>query len=145
MPKRYQHTQIGYVTIIAVVISLLLIGYIMTVYVFNWIAFAVLIILAIFLVLFATLTVVIDQEAIDIRFGPGVIHKKFFLKDIESCRVVKNLWYYGWGIRLTPHGWLYNVSGLSAVEMTMKSGKKYRIGSDVPDELERAIRQSIEI
>jgi len=41
---------------------------------------------------------------------------------------------------MTPHGWLYNVSGLDAVEVTTKSGKKYRIGTDVPAELEQAIR-----
>ncbi len=57
---------------------------------------------------------------------------------------MKNPWYYGWGIRLTPHGWLYNVSGSYAVEIKTKTGKKYRIGTDVPNELEKAIRQSIE-
>lgn len=52
--------------------------------------------------------------------------------------------YYGWGIHLTPHGWLYNVSGSDAVEIRMKTGKKYRIGTDVPEELERAISRSIQ-
>jgi len=56
---------------------------------------------------------------------------------------VKNPWYYGWGIRFTPHGWLYNVSGLHAVEIELKNGKKYRIGTDVPENLEKAIREFI--
>lgn len=42
--------------------------------------------------------------------------------------------------RMTPHGWFYNVSGLSAVEIKLKTGIKYRIGTDVPQELEEAIR-----
>lgn len=144
MIKPYKHTQIGYLTIIALAIGLLFIACLMAAYGFNWIAFAVLIISGACLVLFATLTVVIKEDVLEIRFGPGVIRKKFPLKDIESCRVVKNPWYYGWGIRLTPHGWLYNVSGFYAVEIKMKAGKKYRIGADVPNDLEKVIRQTIE-
>jgi len=144
MIKRYQHTQIGYLTIIALAIALFFIAYLVAVYGFNWIAFAVLIILGVCLVLFATLTVVIEEDVLEIRFGPGAIRKKFLLKDIESCQVMKNPWYYGWGIRLTPHGWLYNVSGSYAVQVKMRTGKKYQIGTDVPNELEKVIRQSIE-
>lgn len=144
MSKQYQHTQIGYLIIIVLTIGLLSVVYLMAVYGFNWNAFVVLIILGVCLVLFATLTVIIEDGFLKIRFGPGVIQKKYSLKDIESCRVVKNPWYYGWGIRITPHGWLYNVSGFYAVEIKMKNGKKYRIGTDVPTDLVRAIQQSIE-
>jgi hypothetical protein len=143
MIKHYQHTQVGYLTIIILGIACLFMALLMAVHGFNWIAFAVLAITAICLVLFATLTVVISEDVLEIRFGSGVSRKKFPLKDIESCQVVKNPWYYGWGNRLTPHGWLYNVSGSYAVEIKMKVGKKYRIGTDVPNELEQAIRQSI--
>ena len=115
----------------------------MAVYGFNRIVFAVLIILGFCLVLFMKLTVEIDEDVLEIRFGLELIRKKFSLKNIESCQVVKNPWYYGWGIRLTPHGWLYNVSGFYAIELKMITGKKYRIGTDVPDALEKAIRQFI--
>ena len=145
MIKQYQHIQIGYLMITVYTLGILFIACLMAIYGFNWIAFVVLIILGVCLVLFATLTVVIDEDVLEIRFGPGVIRKKFPLKDIESCRVVKNPWYYGWGIRLTPHGWLYNVSGFHAVEIKMKTGKKYRIGTDVPNDLEKTIKQSIEM
>ncbi len=144
MIKQYQHTQIGYLSISALTIALLLIACLMAVYGFHWIAFAVLIILGFCLVLFPTLTVVIEKDVLEIRFGAGIIRKKFPLKDIESCQVVKNPWYYGWGIRLTPHGLLYNVSGFYAVEIKMKTGKKYRIGTDAPNNLERIIRKSID-
>lgn len=143
MVKLYQHTQIGYLTIIALAGGLLFIARLITVDGFNWIAFTVMISLGICLVLFATLTVVIEEDVLEIRFGPGIIRKKFPLKEIESCQIVRNPWYYGWGIHLTPHGWLYNVSGSYAVEIRMKTGKKYRIGTDVPDDLEKAIRQFI--
>ncbi len=38
---------------------------------------------------------------------------------------------------------LYNVSGFDAVEIKLRTGKKFRIGTDVPQELEEAIRQAI--
>jgi hypothetical protein len=142
--KRYQHRQVGYLIIIALTVGLLLIAALMAIHAFDWIAFAALIILGASLVLFATLTVVLWEDVLEIRFGLGVIRKKFHLKDVESCQVVKNPWYYGWGIRLTPHGWLYRVSGPYSVEIRMKTSKKYRIGTDVPHELEEAIRRATE-
>ncbi|MDP3879079.1 MAG: hypothetical protein Q8Q07_02070 [Dehalococcoidales bacterium] len=140
--KRYEHTQVGYLVIIAMVAAIVLVGTILANTGTNWIAVAVLIIVAVFLLLFSTLTVVIREDDLKVRFGPGLVRKRFNLHDIESCRVVKNPFYYGWGIRLTPHGWLYNVSGFSAVEIKLRTGKKFRIGTDVPMELERAIQQA---
>jgi len=113
-------------------------------YGFDWIAFIVLIILVICLFLFSALTISINNDILKISFGIGLIRKEFLLKDIESCRIVKNPWYYGWGIRLTPYGWLYNVSGFYAVEIKLKTGERYRIGTDVPYELEKVIQESIE-
>jgi hypothetical protein len=47
------------------------------------------------------------------------------------------------GIRKIPGGWLYNISGADAVELTLKGGKRCRIGTDVPEELERAIEPAL--
>lgn len=66
MIKQYQHTQIGYLIIIALVIGLLFTVYLMAVYGFNWTVFAVLIIFGVCLVLFATLTVVIEEDVLEI-------------------------------------------------------------------------------
>ena len=109
----------------------------------NWIAIGVMLIIAVALVLFSSLTVIIWEEELEVRFGPGLIRKRFKLDDIESCKVVKNHWYYGWGIRLTPNGVLYNVSGLYAVEIKLRTGKQYRIGTNAPKELEEAIQNSL--
>jgi hypothetical protein len=56
---------------------------------------------------------------------------------------VRNKWWYGWGIRLTPHGWLFNVGGLDAVELELASGRKFRIGTDEPQGLLNAIRTAM--
>jgi hypothetical protein len=112
---------------------------------FEGTVLGVLLVLVVCLVLFATLTVEIDKAALTLRFGPGLIQRRFRLADILSCRVVKNPWYYGWGIHLTPFGWLAqrNVSGFWAVELQMKNGKKYRIGTDDPEVLVQAIEDQL--
>jgi len=93
--------------------------------------------------LFNSLTVEVDHDQLRLWFGPGLIHRTFPVHEIDRCQVVRNRWYYGWGIRLTPRGWLFNVSGLSAVQTTMRSGRRYRIGTDEPRQLEDAIRVAI--
>ncbi len=143
MTKRYEHTQVGYLIIAVMAAVMVWIGVVLANAGINWIAIAGLVIIAIALVLFSSLTVVIWEEDLEARFGPGPIRKRFKLNEIESCQVVRNHWYYGWGIRLTPHGVLYNVSGFHAVEIKLRTGKKFRIGTDVPQELEEAIRQAI--
>jgi hypothetical protein len=143
MHKRYHHTQIGYLTLVALGAGLLFMIGLMLTNGFEWMALVVLLVLGVCLVLFATLTVEIDGEALILRFGPGLIQKRFRLTDIISCRVVKNPWYYGWGIHLTPSGWLYNVSGFWAIELQMKNGKKYRLGTDDPERLVQAIEDQL--
>jgi len=143
MIKRYEHTQVGYFIIVAIVAAMVAIGIILATTGVNWIAIAVLVVLAVALVLFPSLTVVISEEELLVQFGPGVIRKRFKLNEIESCQAVKNPWYYGWGIRLTPHGMLLRVSDFHAVQIKLITGKKYLIGTDVPQELEEAIKQTI--
>ena len=143
MIKRYEHTQVGYFIIVAIVAAMVAIGIILATTGVNLIAIAVLGVLAIALVLFPSLTVVIWEEELLVQFGPGVIRKRFKLNEIESCQAIENPWYYGWGIRLTPHGMLFRVSGFHAVQIKLITGKKYLIGTDVAQELEEAIRQTI--
>jgi len=138
---RYRHTQVGYLTTVALALGLALAGWTMFLSGFNWVGLGVLIILAVCLVLFPTLTALVLDDRVEVRFGPGLIRRRFRAGDIESCRVVRNPWYYGWGIRLIPHGWMFNVSGLRAVELAMKNGRRYRIGTDAPEDLARAIQQ----
>ncbi len=148
----YKHTQIGYLMLIVTLAVLVF---------FAWAQitaraeppsydsgtnFAVTIIMALMLLIpasFATLTVSIGENCLRIKFGYGIFAKKFPLNQIASAQSVKNHWYYGWGVRvwLWPYMWIYNVSGLDAVEIIMRNGKIYRIGTDAPKELEAAIKR----
>ena len=94
---------------------------------------------------FSTLQTTIDEKYLKIKFGYGIYTKKFLLEDILSAEIVRNHWYYGWGIRLWlwPKMWIYNVSGFKAVEIKLKNGKIFRIGTDEPEELKQAIHKLI--
>ena len=140
--KMYKHTQIGWIVLISLVGAILLTGYLGILYP-NWTALSVFVILVICIVLFANLTVIGDDNSVELRFGPGLVKKKFIFKEIESCKIVRNHWWYGWGIRKIPKGWLFNVSGLNAVELSMKNGKVYRIGTDDPQKLSEFIQRKL--
>jgi hypothetical protein len=96
---------------------------------------ALLIILAAAGILFSRLTVTVDAEAVQAAFGWGWPRRSIEIGDITAVRQVRNKWYYGWGLRKVPSGWMYNVWGLDAVELDLTSGKKFRIGTDEPAEL----------
>src|SRR2546423_14534232 len=60
-------------------------------------------ILGVSVVLFARLTIAIDDDMLRASFGPGLIRKNVRLVDIVSVRPIPVRWWYGWGIHLTPH------------------------------------------
>jgi len=96
-------------------------------------------------VLFSSLTVQVDREAVAFYFGPGIWRRRIPLDAIQRVAVVRNSVYYGWGIRYTPHGWLYNVSGLQAVELMVRGEGTIRIGTDEPERLQAAIEAAQQI
>jgi len=92
---------------------------------------------------FKDLTVEVDHEIVRLTFGAGFINKEFKLRDIVSAQAVKNSWWCGWGIKYIGNGWMYNVAGLDAVELTFANGKRARIGTDEPQVLEAEIKSRI--
>ena len=140
----YSHTQLGWVVLLSVfaaIIAILLIAFFTKELPVG--AFVVLIFLVLALASFATLTVRVDRNRLRISFGLGLVEKSFPLGEVASSRIVTNRWYYGWGVRIIPGGWLFNVSGLRAVEIQMKNGKMYRIGSDEPEKLESFLKEKL--
>ena len=95
------------------------------------------------LVLFSTLTVIVRDQTLEVCFGFGLIHRRIPLNRIREVQVVRTPWYYGWGIRLTPTGWLWNVSGLDGVEVQFDDGTRFRLGSDEPNQLAEALRREL--
>ncbi|MCX6733654.1 MAG: hypothetical protein NTX63_02475 [Candidatus Peregrinibacteria bacterium] len=149
----YKHTQIGYLML---VVTLAVLVFFTRIQMMaraeppsvdsgsNFLVTAVMVLILLILASFYSLQVRIDEKYIRIKFGYGIFQKKFSLNDIVSAKTVKNRWYYGWGIRgwLWSKMWIYNVSGFDAVEIKLKNGKTYRIGTDEPKKLEQAILHS---
>ena len=94
--------------------------------------------------LLSSLTVSVSREQISLRFGVGLIRRRFRIGDIRHVGIIRNRWWYGWGVRFTPHGWLYSVSGFDAVRIVLTNGRTYNVGTDEPTELLTAIQAAIE-
>ena len=144
-PSPYNHTQAGGLVITTIVVLLLA----------CWaLALAsgeiapivpLTLFFAAILLVFYCLQVEVDDEAIRIRFGAGLIRKTIPLDRVAECEKVRNAIWHGWGVRYIGRGWLYNVSGLDAVEVRFHDGKRTRIGTDDPDGLLQAIRDRLQI
>src|SRR5277367_3265177 len=99
----------------------------------QWVpAAAALVVLMAVAVLFSSLTVEVSENELRWRFGPGFWTYRLPLGDIEKVAVVRNHWWNGFGIRIASGFRLYNVSGLDAVELRLKSNEVRRIGTDDP-------------
>jgi hypothetical protein len=91
--------------------------------------------------LFWKLTITIDHETLRAAFGIGLVRKTAPVANIVACEPIRIRWWWGWGIHLTPYGWLYNVSGFDAVVITLRDGNRFCLGTDQPNELAAAIRR----
>ena len=142
MEFHYRHTQIGWV-ILGVLAGIgVLVAPRLPAGGFGVAGGPLLAVLAVLLLLFSTLTVEVGKEAIRLRFGVGLIRKRFELAEVRGWEAVRNPWYCGWGIRLGPRGVLWNVSGYDAVELILADGRRFRIGTDEPDALVAAIARA---
>ena len=143
--KQYKHTQIGIRLSPLHPVIVLLMGSLTIVTGFEPFAVGGPIGIVIALAIFTRLTVSVDAQRIETQFGRIVIHNVFYLKDIETYSVLQNSWYYGWRIRLTPRGGIFDVSSLSGIVLQMKSGKRHRFATDDPDNLAKALDEALSV
>ncbi len=89
------------------------------------------------------LTVEVGDTALQATFGWAWPQKSLELSTASAARIVRNRWWYGFGIRLIPHGSLWNAWGLDAVELDLATGNVLRIGTDEPEALLAAIARIV--
>ena len=142
---QYKHTQNGYLIIgglLGIAIFLAITGIVAPAGRDGLLISAIIeVILLICAIVFSKLTIKIDGESLEASFATGLIRKKVPLAEIAECEPIRIRWWYGWGIHLTPYGWLYNVSGLDAVMITLRNDGKFALGTDDPQGLVAAIRR----
>lgn len=138
MPE-YRHTQAGWQVYGVLIPLALFLMY--TLITREPAVFGILVLIwGVVIALFGWLTVDINARRMLISFGVGLIRRTISLDTIQGFAPVRNRWWYGWGVRFTPHGILYNVSGLKAVELLLHDGRRVRVGTDEPEALARALQ-----
>jgi len=141
----YHHSQIGTV-IIAGLLTPLVAIFVVPFFTgaFLPVFMIVPLVLAVSLLFFYSLNVDIKDGILVCSFGIGVIRKEIHLSEAREARAVKNPWALGWGIRWWPgQYWAWNVSGFDAVELVFRDGSRFRIGTDEPETLVRAIQLNL--
>ena len=106
--------------------------------------FPLVLILAV-LLLFHSLTILVDQEKVTASFGPGLIKKSILFNEIVSAEVKEVPWYYGTGLRMIRGGWMYNAAVGKVVAVNLKDGKIYYFGSDEPEKLISVIKEKARV
>jgi hypothetical protein len=116
----------------------------------QWIATAGLMAVAALLLALATamseLRTVVTAEHVRASFRFGWPSKTIPVAAIVSHRPIRNGWWWGFGIRWVPGGWMFNVWGLDAVEIRCTGRwypKSFRIGTDDPEGLDAAIAAAV--
>ncbi len=139
---QYQHKQFGTFITVALAAGMLLALFpVLIAGTFPPILMAVLAVIAVVWVLLYSLSIEIKDNALVCRLGAGLIRRKILLSEIRQSSKVSNPWYAGFGIHWVPgQYWLWNVSGREGVELSLKSGERFRLGTDEPEALLRAIK-----
>lgn len=140
---RYRRRQIGVGTNLGLAAVLLVVLFVAATTGVLWITVPLLLLFAALLAIFWSLTVEVTTDRVSCWYGSGWPRRDFAAREIRSAETVRNRWYYGFGVRLTPHGWMFNLSGLDAVELELASGDRFRIGTPEPERLVLAIREVV--
>lgn len=136
----YKHTQVGYVTASTMAAIALATAFVKRDQ-RGWLRTLVAGGHAMGAALFSSLTVIVEGDVLRFYFGPGFWERRIPLGDVQRVASVRTSPLHGWGIHYTPHGWLYNVSGLDAVEVETTT-ETLRIGTDQPGRLRRSIEHA---
>lgn len=137
LEQTYEHTQIGTTQILFAVISGVAFLLAAVLYYGWWIMLVGIVVIIVQLAFRGTLTVMVDDDALSIQYGPltwGV--KSWPAEEISSVSVVKiprNI------LSRSLGGKIYDVSGSDGVAIRLLNGKTIRIGTDEPEEVRQAI------
>jgi hypothetical protein len=140
---RYRHRQFGATIILTVGVAAVLCFLLANRLPAGYISLTVSVILLICAILFSSLSIEVTETHLRWKFGPGLIHKRLLLSDIDHAEVTRTRWIEGWGIHFTSRGWLYNVSGFGAVAIKLKTGKQILLGTDDPQRLASVLQEHV--
>lgn len=139
----YHQTQLGPAFFRFGILLFLLAITVMTAAIGEWagaaITAGVSVIIGTALFVFSKFTVEVADDILTASFGWGWPRRTLRWNEATAARIVRNRWWYGFGIRWFPGGILWNVWGLDAVEFDLAKGSKLRIGTEEPEQLLAAL------
>lgn len=86
------------------------------------------------------------HDGIHLRFFPFFRKKSFLFKEIEEATVRQYkplIEFGGWGLRANFSGVAYTISGNQGLQLKLKNGKQFLIGTRKPEELAKAIKAAM--
>ena len=139
----YEHRQTGYVVVGGVVVALAILALVAIGASTSASAFAltpIAIFLGVLAGIFSSMTVRVTRTTLEWWIGIKPLGVRVALDEIESVEPIKTNLFEGWGIHLTWHGWVWNVAGFNALQVKLKRGTRYAVGTPEPDKVIAAIR-----
>ena len=143
----YEHRQIGWVTIVGIFGSIVAVSIALAIFtqnadqrrVFDFMV----VVIAVIGAIFSSLTVRVTDRSMAWWFGLPLIGRRILLSEIASVEPTRTNVAEGWGIHLTWwHGWVWNVSGFNAVEIKLRSGTRFAVGTPEPKAVIAAIESA---
>jgi len=90
---------------------------------------------------FAWLEIREEGEHLLARFGPlPLARRRIAYERVHAVKRDRSMLIEGWGVRLGPRGWIWNIWGREVVELELEKGR-VRIGTDDPEGLVRLLEQ----
>jgi hypothetical protein len=156
MTELYQHRQVGIVTILVIGLSAIFTAFALvsalqsaeglstTVLLVTGLVVTGVFILT--LMAFYAFTIQITDRTVSFWFGWGVGKQSLPFDTIQSVEIVRNPWYYLWGVKSIPGGWLYSIApGGRALELVLKDHRKIRLGTDQVEEVQLRLKQAMKL
>ena len=143
MIVHYRKSQVSNVIVVATGSGIIILGNIMWAYGCRCSLWAMIVLLAVAMTIFGALTVEVGEDTVTAQFGPGFLKRRIPLRRIRYVRPMEIPWYFGWGVRWIPRGWMFRGSGTAVVEIELDDGRRFCIGTPEPKELTRAIEAAM--
>ena len=141
MTSAYREMQVSWLMVAVAVVAVALLAFILRTAPLQPISLIPMVVIALAIAMFGFMSVTVTPETLYVTMGVGIVRRAIARSEIRRMTVVRNPWYWGWGVRLYSGGTMYSVSGLRAVELTLQNGRAIRIGSRDPDRLLQMLRR----
>ena len=146
--NRYEHTQNSPLWILLLLLAVMFFvvsGSIEEVWA-NWLMRGAGVIVVGLTTCFAYLRVAVDGDELKITYGPlPLFRQRLSLTDIVSAEPGRSKLIDGFGIHWVPtRGWTYNLWGFECVELKLRQGQRFRVGTNDSEELASFLRSSIQ-